>query len=103
MATPRRIRNAPGLVVQSVDPGPLAITVRPPWNDELLRLREFMPTAFRLARPDSLLVAVQGPLERIIGAAAVIPPIPPGAAATLRWRIAGERYHTREILKELFA
>lgn len=45
--------------------------VRPPWADEMARVRYFLPGAFLFDRDPFLLVAVQGEVERFIGAAAL--------------------------------
>ena len=80
----------------------LAFQIRPPWQDELLRLREFMPLAVEGTTSTMFLVAVQGPLERIIAAAAIVPSPTTARAAILRWRSAGRRYGTHDLLSGLF-
>jgi N-acetylglutamate synthase-like GNAT family acetyltransferase len=75
--------------------------VRPPWADEMARLRYFLPGAFLFDREPFLLVAVHGEVERFVGAAALsLRPLQSLPVAWLCLRV--EEVHTRtEIAREL--
>ena len=84
------------------NPESIAFQIRPPWPDERLRLREFMRLVFEGTDRVTFLIAVQGPLERIVAATAIIPPETAARAAILRWRAPGRRYNIEEVLRALF-
>jgi len=84
--------------MESAGPAPSAFQIRPPWKDELLRVREFMPRAFEAHSPAHVLIGVQGSLERIVAGAAILGPTQSDTKLTLAWRVAGQRYRTREVL-----
>jgi hypothetical protein len=88
--------------MQSAAAAPFEFQVRPPWNDEWLRVREFIPGAFESGSPAHVVIAVQGPLERIVAGAAILRPTKLARPSALVWRIAGKRYRTRKLLLGLF-
>ena len=76
------------------------IAIRPPTPPELVRLREWMPLAFRGKVDLFWHVAVLGRHARIVGAAAVL--LPPDGSARLLWQVIGEVAGRADVLPPLF-
>ncbi len=76
--------------------------VRPPWPDEMARVREFLPRCAP-ANPAAWTVAVHGAAARLVAAAARVTAANARRGELLSWRLAAEKYRTAAVLAPLFA